>query len=49
VYELVTEAEIREAQSSLAVQLEPRVKNLLSKAEEMLKELEKRENMLQEE
>ncbi|CAG8687460.1 8351_t:CDS:2, partial [Cetraspora pellucida] len=49
VYELVTEAEIREAQSSLAVQLEPRVNNLLLKAEDMLKELEKRENMLQEE
>ncbi|CAG8828715.1 23552_t:CDS:2, partial [Racocetra persica] len=49
VYELVTEAEIREAQNSLAVQLEPRVKSLLSKAEDMLKELEKRENMLQEE
>ncbi|CAG8739439.1 17441_t:CDS:2 [Gigaspora margarita] len=49
VYELVTEAEICEAQSSLAVQLEPRVKNLLSKAEDMLRELEKKEDMLQEE
>ncbi|RIB24157.1 hypothetical protein C2G38_722906 [Gigaspora rosea] len=42
VYELVTEAEICE-------QLEPRVKNLLSKAEYMLRELEKKEDMLQEE
>ncbi|CAG8754509.1 8657_t:CDS:2 [Dentiscutata erythropus] len=49
VFELVTEGEIREAQSSLAVQLEPRVHNLLSKAEDMIKELKKREDMLQEE
>ncbi|CAG8581141.1 10639_t:CDS:10 [Diversispora eburnea] len=49
LYELVTETEIRETQGSLAIQLEPRVKNLLLKAEEMLLELEQRENILQEE
>ncbi|POG64855.1 hypothetical protein GLOIN_2v1671458 [Rhizophagus irregularis DAOM 181602=DAOM 197198] len=49
VYELVTEPEIRDTQSSLAVQIEPRINVLLSKAEEMLQELIIRENELQEE
>ncbi|CAG8518669.1 14318_t:CDS:10, partial [Acaulospora colombiana] len=49
VSELVTEPEIREAQRSVAIQLEPRVKHLLLKAEELLTELEQRENILQEE
>ncbi|CAB4406288.1 unnamed protein product [Rhizophagus irregularis] len=48
-YELVTEPEIRDTQSSLAVQIEPRINVLLSKAEEMLQELIIRENELQEE
>ncbi|CAG8565412.1 18637_t:CDS:2 [Acaulospora morrowiae] len=49
VFELVTEPEIREAQRSVAVQLEPRVRHLLHKAEELLAEIEQRENVLQEE
>ncbi|RIA91255.1 Spc19-domain-containing protein [Glomus cerebriforme] len=49
VYELVTEPEIHDAQSSLAVQIEPRISILLTNAEEMLQELEEKENMLQEE
>ncbi|RGB42915.1 Spc19-domain-containing protein [Rhizophagus diaphanus] len=49
VYELVTEPEIRDTQCSLAVQIEPRINVLLSKAEEMLQELIIRENELQEE
>jgi hypothetical protein len=45
----VTESEIRDAQSSLAVQIEPRISTLLSKAEEMLQELVEKESVLQEE
>ncbi|CAG8471342.1 16675_t:CDS:2 [Funneliformis caledonium] len=49
VCELVTEPEIRDAQNSLAVQLEPRINALLSKAEEILQGLVEKDNMLQEE
>jgi hypothetical protein len=49
VYELVTEPEIRDAQSSLAVQIEPRISALLSKAEEILQELIEKDKVLQEE
>jgi len=45
----VTEPEICDAQSSLAVQLEPRISTLLSKTEEILQGLVEKENMLQEE
>lgn len=45
----MTEPEIHDAQNSLAVQIEPRVSILLSKAEEMLQGLVEKENMLQEE
>ncbi|CAI2166960.1 15264_t:CDS:10 [Funneliformis geosporum] len=49
VCELVTEPEIRDAQSSLAAQLESRINALLSKAEEILQGLVEKDNMLQEE